>query len=88
MIRVVHRPGDRYFIPAQRIRREAPLRRSPERVTGAGQDISTTVVDSALAAVNRTFDSGSTWLGIDVVFATRTNAADVQVRAIRATAFR
>ena len=49
---------------------------------------STTVVDRALAALNRAFGSGSTWLGIDVVFATGTNAADVQVRAIPATAFR
>ena len=50
--------------------------------------LSTTVVDRVQAAVNRAFDSGSTWLGIDVVFATGTNAADVQVRALRATAFR
>ena len=48
----------------------------------------TTVVDRAMAAVSRAFDSGSAWLGIDVVFATGTNAADVQDRAIRATAIR
>jgi len=50
--------------------------------------LSTTVVDRALAAAIRAFDSGSAWLGIDVAFATGTNAADVQGRAIRATAFR
>jgi hypothetical protein len=48
----------------------------------------TTVVDRVGAEANRAFDSGSTWLGIDVVFATGTNAADVQDRAIRATAIR
>jgi hypothetical protein len=36
----------------------------------------------------RAFDSGSTWPGIGVVFATGTNAAGVQCRATRATAFR
>jgi hypothetical protein len=40
------------------------------------------------AGLIRAFDSGSTWPGIDVVFATGTNAAGVQCRAIRATAFR
>jgi hypothetical protein len=50
--------------------------------------LSTTVVDRVGAEANRAFDSGSTWLGIDVVFATGTNAADVQDRAIRATAIR
>jgi beta-glucosidase len=48
----------------------------------------TTVVDRVGAEANRAFDSGSTWLGIDVVFATGTNAADVRDRAIRATAIR
>ena len=49
---------------------------------------STTVVDRMQAGLIRAFDSGSTWPGIDVVFATGTNAAGVQCRAIRATAFR
>jgi hypothetical protein len=40
------------------------------------------------AEVIGAFDSGSTWPGIDVVFATGANAAGVQGRAIRATAFR
>src|ERR1035437_9358368 len=48
---------------------------------------STTVVDRMQAGLIRACDSGSTWLGIDVVFATGTNAAGVQCRAIRATAF-
>jgi hypothetical protein len=47
----------------------------------------TTVVDRMQAGLIRACDSGSTWLGIDVVFATGTNAAGVQCRAIRATAF-
>jgi len=34
---------------------------------------STTVVDRVQVKANRAFDSGSTWLGIDVVFATGTN---------------
>jgi hypothetical protein len=50
--------------------------------------LGTTVVDRALAAASRAFDSGSRWPGIDVVFAIETNAADVQDCAIRATAFR
>src|ERR1035438_10122926 len=49
---------------------------------------STTVVDSMQAGLIRAFDTGSTWPGIDVVFVTGTNAAGVQCRAIRATAFR
>src|ERR1039458_8987272 len=49
---------------------------------------STTVVDRRSAETNLAFDSGSTWLGIDVVFSTGTNAAGVQGRAIRATTFR
>jgi hypothetical protein len=50
--------------------------------------ISTTVVDRNRAEAKLAFDRGGTWLGIDVVFATGTHAADVQGRAIRATAFR
>ena len=45
-------------------------------------------VDRRSAETNLAFDSGSTWLGIDVVFSTGTNAAGVQGRAIRATTFR
>jgi hypothetical protein len=48
----------------------------------------TTVVDRRSAESIRAFDSGSTWRGIDVVFATRTNAAGVQCRATRAIATR
>src|ERR1019366_1050955 len=51
-------------------------------------DPSTTVVDRMRAEAIRAFDSGSTWPGIGVVFATGTNAAGVQCRATRATAFR
>jgi len=50
--------------------------------------ISTTVVDRRSAESIRAFDSGNTWRGIDVVFATWTNAADVQCRATRAIATR
>src|ERR1035441_7375262 len=53
-----------------------------------GEGASTTVVDRRSAETNLAFDSGSTWLGIDVVFSTGTNAAGVQGRAIRATTFR
>src|ERR1019366_8427980 len=51
-------------------------------------ELSTTVVDRMRAEAIRAFDSGSTWPGIGVVFATGTNAAGVQCRATRATAFR
>jgi hypothetical protein len=61
---------------------------APSQQTGRIDMTSTTVVDRVGAEANRAFDSGSTWLGIDVVFATGTNAADVQDRAIRATAIR
>jgi hypothetical protein len=49
---------------------------------------STAVVDNRLVFANLAFDSGSTWRETDIVFATGTNAGDVQGRAIRATAFR
>jgi hypothetical protein len=48
--------------------------------------LSTTVVDSRSAEPICAFDSGSTWRGIDVAFATRTNAAGAQCRATRAIA--
>ena len=50
--------------------------------------LSTTVIDRMRAEAIRAFDSGSTWPGIGAVFATGTNAAGVQCRATRATAFR
>jgi hypothetical protein len=48
----------------------------------------TTVVDKWMEFANLAFDSDSAWRETDVVFATGTNAANVQGRAIRATALR
>ena len=50
--------------------------------------ISTTVVDRRETELIPAFDSGMSWPGIDVVFATRTNAAGAQCRATRAIAMR
>ena len=68
----------------------APKRRSTRasRIHQLGNRPSTTVVDRMRAEAIRAFDSGSTELGIDVVFAMRTNAAGAQCRATRAIATR
>src|SRR5271157_2585005 len=49
---------------------------------------STTVVDRRWVVAIRAYGSDSSWRGIDVVFATRTNAAGAQCRATRAIAMR
>jgi len=50
--------------------------------------LSPIAVDRRSAESIHAFERGSTWRGIDVVFATRTNAAGVQCRATRAIATR
>ena len=54
----------------------------------AGRSPSTTVVDRGETELIPAFDSGMSWRGIDVVFASGTNAAGAQCRATRAIAMR
>ena len=65
---------------------ESSIKAAPVRLPGHSSGVSTTVVDRMRAEAIRVFDSGSTWRGIDAVFAPRTKAAGVQCRATRAIA--
>jgi hypothetical protein len=69
-----------YFLGVDAYDSEGALLTKPRRI-----DPSTTVVDRGLVGATLACDSGRSWHGIDVVFATATNAKDVQGRAIRAT---